>query len=122
MDIIQPDMHEVRRPLRSAPDRLAGYDHNVLLVSHGWNTAIGLAADLHLAAAMPVARYVEYITPAPYIDEIVAQPFTLDAEGMLAIPTGPGLGIELDSDAVERMSAKRLTASEWADQPKIQYA
>ena len=82
------------------------YDHNVQLVSHGWNTAVGLAADLHLAAAMPVARYVEYITPAPYIDEIVATPFVLDADGMLAIPTGPGLGIALDPDAVERLSRR----------------
>ncbi len=53
---------------------------------------------------MPVARYVEYITPSPYIEDIVAQPFTLDDEGMLAIPTGPGLGIELDPAGVKRLS------------------
>jgi D-galactarolactone cycloisomerase len=104
VDIIQPDttkcggLSEARRIAWQA------YDHNVLLVSHGWNTAIGLAADLHLAAAMPVARYVEYITPAPYIDEIVSKPFVLDADGMLAIPTAPGLGIELDPDAIDRLS------------------
>ncbi|HLK59089.1 MAG TPA: enolase C-terminal domain-like protein, partial [Chthonomonadaceae bacterium] len=107
VDIIQPDstkcggLSEARRIAWSA------YDHNILLVSHGWNTAVGLAADLHLAAAMPVARYVEYITPAPYIDSLVTQPFTLDAEGMLTIPTGPGLGIELDPDALARMSQRR---------------
>ena len=66
------------------------YDHNVLLVPHGWNTAIGLAADLHLVAAMPVARWVEYQTPSPYIEEIIDPPFSLDAEGMLRVPTGPG--------------------------------
>ena len=106
VDIIQPDttkcggLSEARRIAWQA------YDHNVQLVSHGWNTAIGLAADLHLAAAMPVARYVEYITPAPYIDEIVTRPFVLDADGMLAIPTGPGLGIELDPDAIARLSRR----------------
>jgi D-galactarolactone cycloisomerase len=106
VDIIQPDttkcggLSEARRIAWQA------YDHNVLLVSHGWNTAIGLAADLHLAAAMPVARYVEYITPAPYIDDLVTQPFTLDTEGMLSIPTGPGLGIQLDPDALTRMSRR----------------
>jgi D-galactarolactone cycloisomerase len=81
----------------------AAYDHGILLVSHGW-TAIGLAVDLHLAAAMPLARWVEYQTPTPYIDAIVAQPFQLDAEGNLAVPTGPGLGIELDHEAVKRLS------------------
>ena len=41
------------------------YEHNVQWVPHGWNTAIGLAADLQLSAAMPVARYVEFLTPSP---------------------------------------------------------
>src|SRR5580700_8893345 len=48
------------------------YEHNIQLVPHGWNTAIGLAADLHLTAALPVARYVEFLTPSPYVDELIA--------------------------------------------------
>ena len=106
VDIIQPDSTKCGGLSEARRIAWMAYDHNVLLVSHGWNTAIGLAADLHLAAAMPVARYVEYITPAPYIDEIVATPFVLDADGMLAIPTGPGLGIQLDPDAIERLSRR----------------
>ena len=35
----------------------------------------------------------------------VAEPFALDEEGMLAVPTGPGLGIELDWEGIERLSA-----------------
>ena len=61
------------------------------MVSHGWNTAVGVAADLHLAAAIPVARYVEYLTPAPYIEQIVTKRFQIDREGYLQIPSGPGL-------------------------------
>jgi D-galactarolactone cycloisomerase len=80
------------------------YDHQVLLVPHGWNTAVGLAADLQLVASMPVAMYVEYITPSPYIEDILTTPFSMDQDGMLAIPTAPGLGIELNEDAVGRMS------------------
>ena len=45
------------------------YDHNIQWVPHGWNTAIGLAADLHLSAAMPVARYVEYLTRVLHLSE-----------------------------------------------------
>ena len=51
------------------------YDHGVLLVPHGWNTAIGVAADLALSAAMPVARWVEFQTGVPYIEEILTSPF-----------------------------------------------
>ena len=54
---------------------------------HGWNTAVGLAADLQFSAALPVARYVEYLTPCAYIDELTTEPFLLDAQGRLAIPT-----------------------------------
>jgi L-alanine-DL-glutamate epimerase-like enolase superfamily enzyme len=78
------------------------YEHNVQWVPHGWNTAIGLAADLHLAAAMPAARYVEYLTPSPYLDELITQPFRPDAEGHLTTPEKPGLGIELNREALKR--------------------
>jgi D-galactarolactone cycloisomerase len=79
-----------------------GYDHNVQWVPHGWNTAIGLAADLALSAAMPVARYVEYLTPCPYLDELIVEPFRPDAEGYLTVPTTPGLGVQLNRDALRR--------------------
>ena len=68
------------------------------------NTAVGVAADLHLAAALPIARWIEYLTPSPYIEEILLNPFQLDEEGFLAIPTKPGLGIELDYDRLKQFS------------------
>jgi L-alanine-DL-glutamate epimerase-like enolase superfamily enzyme len=71
-------------------------------VPHGWNTAIGLAADLHLAAALPVARYVEYLTPSPYLEAIVTEPFRVDAEGYLPIPDRPGLGIQRNREALKK--------------------
>ena len=77
-------------------------DHGIRLIPHGWNTALGLAADLQLAAALPATDLVEYLTGSPYIDDIVADPWTLDSDGLLAIPTAPGLGVRLDPDAVER--------------------
>jgi D-galactarolactone cycloisomerase len=98
LDIVQPDVTKVGGLSEGRRIGWMAYDHNILLVPHGWNTAVGLAADLHLAAAMPVAHWVEYLTPSPYIDEIVTQPFRLDENGHLAIPTEPGLGIELDDD------------------------
>jgi L-alanine-DL-glutamate epimerase-like enolase superfamily enzyme len=107
VDILQPDvtkcggLSEVRKIAWQA------YDHHIQLVSHGWNTAVGVAADLHLAAAMPVALYVEFLTPAPYIDRIIESPFQLDEEGCLHVPSGPGLGIELNRDALEEFSSDR---------------
>ena len=84
------------------------FDHNVQVVPHGWNTAIGLAADLQFSAAIPVARYVEYLTPSAYIDELMTEPFRLDGQGLLTIPTGPGLGLEIDPDKLRRFCPERI--------------
>ena len=78
------------------------YEHNILLVPHGWNPAVGLAADLQFAASIPVARYVEYLTPCAYIDELTTEPFRLDSDGYLQIPDAPGLGIEIDPARLAR--------------------
>ena len=77
-------------------------EHGVRFIPHGWNTAVGLAADLQLASAFHGTDLVEYLTGSPFIDEITVGGWKLDAEGMLAIPTNPGLGLELDRDAVKR--------------------
>ena len=62
---------------------------------HGWNTAIGVAADLHLVSLLPVGKWIEFHQPAGVIDEIVSEPFEIDSEGMLAVPTGPGQRADL---------------------------
>jgi D-galactarolactone cycloisomerase len=100
VDIIQPDCTKCGGLTEAWRIGWMAYEHNIQLVPHGWNTAIGLAADLHLTAALPVARYVEFLTPSLYMDRLVTAPMTPDAEGLLHLPTGPGLGIELDRAAL----------------------
>ena len=104
VDILQPDLTKVGGLSEGRRIGWMAYDHHIQLVPHGWNTAVGLAADLHLVAALPTAAYVEYITPSPYVEAILATPFKLDGDGMLAIPTAPGLGIELNQEIIQRMS------------------
>src|SRR5438445_12296684 len=102
VDIIQPDCTKCGGLTEAWRIGWMAYEHNILLVPHGWNTAIGLAADLHLTAALPVARYIEFLTPSPYLDELIIEPFRPDAEGYLHVPTKPGLGIELKREALQR--------------------
>src|SRR5947208_3511087 len=103
VDVIQPDCTKCGGLTEAWRIAWMAYEHNVGWVPHGWNTAIGLAADLHLAAAMPVARYVEYLTPSPYLDEIISEPFRPDAEGYLTVPDRPGLGIEVNQEVTKRL-------------------
>lgn len=103
-DIVQPDATKCGGLTEAWRIAWMAYEHNIQWVPHGWNTAIGLASDLSLAAAVPVARYVEFLTPSPYIDRLVKRPFRPDAEGLLTIPTTPGLGVELDREAMKEFS------------------
>lgn len=101
-DIIQPDVvkcggiSEWRRIAHMAED------HGIQLIPHGWNTAVGLAADLQLSSAFYRTDMVEYCTGAPYVDDISIGGWALDKNGQLDIPNGPGLGIELDPVKIEK--------------------
>ena len=112
VDYIQPDVTKVGGLSEEYRIAMHAYDHSILFAPHGWNTAVGLAADVQLVAAVPTARGVEYITPAPYIEDIVAEPFALDADGLLAIPEAPGLGVAWNSDGVKAHSGMDLTPSD----------
>ncbi|MBX7165828.1 MAG: mandelate racemase/muconate lactonizing enzyme family protein [Pirellulales bacterium] len=106
LDIVQPDATKCGGLSEARRIAWLAADHHLGFVSHGWNTALGLAADLHLAAAIPVARYVEFLTPAPYIDQLLVEPPRLDAAGMLTIPQTPGLGVEINREALKRFAGR----------------
>jgi D-galactarolactone cycloisomerase len=101
-DIVQPDVTKVGGISEERRIGWMAQEHDARFIPHGWNTAIGLAADLQLASAFPDTDLVEYIDGSPYVDEIVVEPWRLDHEGMLAIPDSPGLGIRLDPESVAR--------------------
>jgi L-alanine-DL-glutamate epimerase-like enolase superfamily enzyme len=101
-DIIQPDVTKNGGLSESMAIGRSAEDQGIKLVPHGWNTAVGLAADLHTAAALPQTDLVEYCTGAAYIDELVDGGWHRDQNGQLTIPSGPGLGLEWDHDAVAR--------------------
>ncbi|HMO59366.1 MAG TPA: mandelate racemase/muconate lactonizing enzyme family protein [Roseiflexaceae bacterium] len=107
-DIVQPDVTKVGGISEERRIAYLAEEYGARFIPHGWNTAIGLAADLQLASAFADTDLVEYCTGSPYIDELTIGGWALDADGMLAIPATPGLGIELDPAAVVRLSGVRL--------------
>ncbi|OFV75288.1 mandelate racemase/muconate lactonizing enzyme family protein [Rhodococcus erythropolis] len=99
-DIVQPDVTKVGGLSEQRRIGWMAQDRGIRLIPHGWNTGVGLAADLQLASALADTDLVEYIAGSEYVDGICTQPWTLDSDGMLAIPNGPGLGIELDRESL----------------------
>jgi len=69
---------------------------------------ISLAAMTHLAAAVPNLTYA-CDTHYPWqTDEIIKGGKLQFEDGALAVPTGPGLGVELDHAALDRMHQQYL--------------
>jgi L-alanine-DL-glutamate epimerase-like enolase superfamily enzyme len=111
LDIVQPDVTKVGGISEQRRIAWMADDFGVTYVGHGWNTALGVAADLQMAAAFPNVGFVEFIGGSAYVDGILKQPFQLDADGCLEIPNRPGLGVEID---VEKIAAYTPSAAELA--------
>ncbi len=81
--------------------------HHKLVAPHHGGGGIGLAAHLHLCAAIPNASYLELWHDPPCMTGDVFQwylqePLRIDSEGLIAVPQKPGLGIELDEEKLAR--------------------
>jgi L-rhamnonate dehydratase len=108
VDALQPDvgrcggLTELRRIAELA--ELEG----VLVIPHGWKTGITAAAACHFQAATVNAPYFELLHPSLFESPLrrdLARPELEIREGGITIPETPGLGVELDEDAVARYRA-----------------
>jgi D-galactarolactone cycloisomerase len=87
----------------------------VRCVPHCWAGALTLAATLHVCALLPdISRLranaeplLEFdVTENPFRDDVVVgDPFALHS-GRVEVPTRPGLGIDIDEDALRHYGAQ----------------
>ena len=110
LDIVQPDATKVGGLSESRRIAWMADEFGVRFIPHGWNTAVGLAADLQLASALPHTDLVEYLQGSAFIDDVVSEEWRLDADGMLPIPDRPGLGLKLNLEAVAELSSGAASA------------
>jgi L-alanine-DL-glutamate epimerase-like enolase superfamily enzyme len=105
--IVQPGtsrlgITETDRLARSARDR------GRRLVTYGWSaTTFTTAANLHVAQVNANVPLVEYAPPSFYpafvLRSDLSGPEPAVADGVFAVPTAPGLGVDLDTDVLERL-------------------
>jgi D-galactarolactone cycloisomerase len=87
---------------------------SIQCLPHCWSSAIGVATTLQLLSLLPNSTYgftsdepmLELYDQNPFRDEMVTKPFELK-QGMFEIPTGPGLGIEINEEVVKKYAVKR---------------
>ena len=105
LDVLQPDVGrvggftEAKRVCQIAADR------GRRIVPHCWKSGIGIAASAHLSAATACCPYIEYL-PAELSESALRRELAIDelrlVDGRLPLPQKPGLGIELNRDALEK--------------------
>ena len=100
-DIINPDVCNVGGILELKEIAAMAEPYFVVVSPHNFNsTTVGLAATLQVSTCIPNFLITEYFVDlAPLGDEIARDPFEV-VDGYIAVPEGPGLGIELDEEAM----------------------
>jgi len=70
--------------------------------AYSWSSALNTAASLHLATAAPNTLLFELKPlPSPMQDELVTNAIH-QIDGWVSVPSGPGLGVEVDESVVRR--------------------
>jgi L-alanine-DL-glutamate epimerase-like enolase superfamily enzyme len=107
LDVYQPDavLAVGLTRARELAERALARGH--WFTPHTWTNGIGLLANLQLAAGVGGGPFLELPFDPPgwtpeRRDFMLAEPVLPDTAGRLAVPARPGLGFELDEDAVER--------------------
>ena len=105
LDVVQPDVGRVGGLTEARRVAQAARDKGVLVVPHCWKSAIGIAASVHLAIVSATCTHVEFL-PAPLADSDLRRTLVsneLDVvDGVIPLPTRPGLGIELNEAALKK--------------------
>jgi len=103
VDIINPDVCNCGGILELREIAAMAEPYHVAVSPHNYNsTTLGLAATIHAAATMPNFLITEYFVNFEEMGRTVAHdPFVVE-NSYIALPTTPGLGIELDEDELAR--------------------
>ena len=108
-DIINPDVCNCGGILELREIAAMAEVYHVAVSPHNYNsTAVGLAATLQAAAGMPNFLITEYFVNFTDVGNTISiEPIQVE-NGYIALPTKPGLGIDLDEDALARYPYKEF--------------
>ncbi|MBI4530028.1 MAG: mandelate racemase/muconate lactonizing enzyme family protein, partial [Candidatus Latescibacteria bacterium] len=103
VDVIQPDVARVGGLTEAKKIGFMAADRHKLCVNHSYKTGISVAASLHFLSAIPNSELLEYcVEPSPLRQTLTVETFPIDEQGMVNVPEGPGLGVTLNEETVER--------------------
>jgi L-alanine-DL-glutamate epimerase-like enolase superfamily enzyme len=109
LDVYQPDvvlaagMHRVRTIAEVV------HSKNRLFTPHTWSNGIGLMANLHVTAGVGGAPFIEFpVDPPTWTEDrrdfMLTEPVEVGSDGMLRVPDGPGLGVDVDEKRLRALA------------------
>ncbi|MFO1304829.1 MAG: mandelate racemase/muconate lactonizing enzyme family protein [Burkholderiales bacterium] len=110
VDIAQPDVGSCGGITAMRHIAALAQAHGVEVNPHVWGSAIAQAASLQVIAALPPAHHSLYArepileydrSSHPFRQQLVREPIE-QVDGWVEIPSGPGLGIEVDRATLDR--------------------
>ena len=102
--VAQPDVGRVGGLTEAKRVSQMAEERGLTVVPHLWKTGISVAAAAHLAASSPNCPYIEFLSPE-LSESALRRHLLLDGPemegGSIRFPDKPGLGIDLDRDALQ---------------------
>lgn len=120
-DILNPDVCNVGGILELKEIAAMAEPYWVAMSPHNYNsTMVGLAATVAASAVMPNFLITEYFVCFEELGKEIARPPLLQQGGYVPLPTTPGLGIDLDVEALRAHGYQQFRARsirQYADEP-----
>ena len=114
VDVVQPDIGRVGGLTEAMRVTSMAAESGILVVPHAWKTGISVAVAAQLATVTPHMPFFEFL-PAELCESRLRKELVDDAHtfegGLLGLPAGRGLGVELNHDAVAEFSAAAREAT-----------
>jgi len=109
MDIVQPDLNYNGGLIRGARVARMAKEANMPITPHNTQTDAGACNILQFASAIPnIGPYIEFPWRRPQKQPGWYSPVPVIQNGVIKVPTGPGMGIEIDPDYLKRAKKVEL--------------
>lgn len=103
IDVVQVDLTRCGGFTEAMKIAALAAGHGLPVANHGFTTYINVAAALHWLNSIPNALIAEFVTQEnTNLREFLTRQKIRATEGFLNIPEEPGLGIDLDDEAIAR--------------------
>lgn len=103
VDIVQPDVIWTGGITESRKVAALAHAYHLPVIPHVFSSAVSSIANMHFIASLPNGGLLEFDqNPNPLRSELFEEPLTVDRNGQIRLPEGPGLGVRLNQETVKK--------------------